>query len=747
VRLETGLSLGSAVRRPHGAPAGALDLGATGAVRSLWLGQIAPTGITVSAQLNAEGPALLAAAPDDGFAELTLSASLPVDAPHRFCRGVLVGLRPGTTYHLGVAVDGVIDTTRLGRFRTPPAGPHGFSFGFASCANTGSDAPVFDRIREHDLDFFLHMGDLHYQDIATNDEALFQAAYDAVFASPRQNALWRSLPMLYMWDDHDYGPDDSAANNPSRTAAVTAFRRRVPVVPHLPDALDGVYYSFRRGRVIFAILDGRSERGGGNIISAAQEAWLVGLMASAAPGEVLVIQSNVPWQSASGSDTWAGASAQRARIVAAIEEHMPNRVVVIAGDMHALAYVAPADALYGAPVLQAAPLHRSNSSKGGPYTIGPIQASQHQFGIVDVIDTGSGPLSIRFRGISVNGSTGTETVQIDETFALEPPPPPVLPAIASVEITPPEGEIGTVFTARPELAEGTMPVSYARQWRLDGVDVSGATAATYLASDPGALSCAVMPSNAAGTGATLVGGPVTVGPSAAPSDDMPVFLTLVWRADREVDANASNQVTAWRTRAGAHPFSKSAGATVTLATRNGRNVVRATGGSGSLSMATGLVTNLLQAVDINGSAGVPFSVFLAYCTFVDPTANSLLFYSPDASTAGTIWAFQRRAALSQLTRYRGQSRSQPVAAADGTLSTALLRWTGTGLPEVRNDLNAAQTVNIGTNTAMLAPLVLGAGTASGQADYMMVGLHAGALSDAEYEALRAFCIDRWGAAA
>jgi diadenosine tetraphosphatase ApaH/serine/threonine PP2A family protein phosphatase len=407
----------------------------TGAALSLWIGLVTPESVTATARLALGGEARLVAWPNGGDEAQHLSPPLATDPDHRFCRGTITGLMPDTDYHLGIAIGGSIDGTCLGRFRTPPSGAHGFSFGAASCAATGSNALVFDVIREHDLDFFVHAGDMHYEAIAIDEEALFHAAFDAVFAAPRQNALWRALPMLYMWDDHDYGPNDSDRTSPARDAALRAFRRRVPVAPASGDPADAVHYSFRRGRVRFVVTDLRSQRSpkaapdGPDkvVLGAAQTAWFAAELAAAREaGEFVCWINTKPWiaNAGPGLDHWGGFAAAREAIAAIIAaEGMAHRLWIVSGDMHALAFDDGSNNQWGGfPVCQAAPLDRLSSQKGGPYTVGPLAgpapwgSPTSQFGIFDVTDPGGETISIRFRGIAVDRLTGAETVAIDRIF-------------------------------------------------------------------------------------------------------------------------------------------------------------------------------------------------------------------------------------------------------------------------------------------------------------------------------------------
>ena len=78
----------------------------------------------------------------------------------------------------------------------------------------------------------------------------------------------------------------------------------------------------------------------------------------------------------------------------------------------------------------------------------------------------------------------------------DPPEPTFTP-----EVSPLTGPVGTVFTCTQGIWTG-MPSSKTYQWRRDGTNIGGATAATYTAvsADSGhTLTCVVTATNAAGT--------------------------------------------------------------------------------------------------------------------------------------------------------------------------------------------------------------------------------------------------------
>ena len=366
----------------------------------------------------------------------------------------VTGLRPDTEYRYAVEVDGEIEEDRQGRFRTFPDRPASFRVVLASCANTGSDHPVFDTIRGLDPLFFLHMGDFHYEDISRPERRLYRRAFDAVFASPRQSVLYRDVPVAYMWDDHDFGGNNSDRTSRGREAARLTYQEYVPHYP-LPAGRGDVpiYQAFTAGRVRFIVTDLRSARSpagsaddaGKTMMGAAQKAWFLRELLDAHRAGMLVAWvSTDPWieQKTQGSDRWGGYSTERREIADFIARHrIDGRLVVLSGDAHMLAMDDGTHSGYssaggrGFPVLHAAALDRRGSVKGGPYTEGPFpnrtRITRHdgQFAVMEVRDEGGPEICIEWSGRRQQLRTPivTELFHWERCFPAPPAPAPASP--------------------------------------------------------------------------------------------------------------------------------------------------------------------------------------------------------------------------------------------------------------------------------------------------------------------------------
>jgi hypothetical protein len=364
-------------------------------VEWMWSGGMTSRQATVVARLTAgrRRARLLLEGPGGGQLR---SAAVTADADG-IARLRAEGLAPATPYRYAVEVDGRPDRGRgRGRLVTFPEGPASFTLAVASCARTGSNGVVFDTIRRLDPLLYLMTGDLHYENIGSRDPDAFLDVYHRVLTAPAQAALYRAVPVDYVWDDHDYGPNDADAASPSRTAARRAYRQAVPHPP-LPTGPDGaIYHAFTVGRVRVVVTDTRSERTAQTMLGAAQRGWLLGELRRAGEHALVIWVNPDPWIDAArpGEDTWGGYAAERQMIADTIAGAAIRNLVMVSGDAHMVAIDDGTNSGYatagggGFPVLHAAALDRRGKVKGGPYSEGAYPGAG-RFGLVQVDDRGS----------------------------------------------------------------------------------------------------------------------------------------------------------------------------------------------------------------------------------------------------------------------------------------------------------------------------------------------------------------------
>jgi phosphodiesterase/alkaline phosphatase D-like protein len=132
---------------------------------------------TVAVQVNANVSGIrLKVATDAIFTSPVFGAA--VSSSKGIAKPTITGLAAATLYYYKVQKDGAdIANCPTGTFRTKPAAS--FKCCFGSCVLTGSNHAVFDTIRAENPDFFIHMGDRHYKDIAVASDSEHYEAFTA----------------------------------------------------------------------------------------------------------------------------------------------------------------------------------------------------------------------------------------------------------------------------------------------------------------------------------------------------------------------------------------------------------------------------------------------------------------------------------------------------------------------------------------------------------------------------------------
>lgn len=363
---------------------------------------------TVMFQQDVTG-ARLAASTSASMASPTYSD--PQDSVNKIARFEITGLSAATKYYIRAETESGLRDDVTGEITTAADGAHSFSFWTASCANSNSTHDIFNAIREALApDFGIHTGDFQYENETSTDVAVHRQNWLDVFASPSQAALYREVPMLVIWDDHDYGPDAADSTAPGRDAACEAFRSIFPS-PDLfieTDPTDAVYYKFERGRAVFLVTDLRSMRDPASdpdgptktTMGTAQKAWFKNELENNA-GKLIIWVSSLPW----AMGEWATHPDERVEIADAIKAAgVVGRFCIIHGDRHFVAIDDGANTDFatgggaGVPVFCAAPLHRTNTADQGTWSEGIYNDNNNQVGLVEIADAGGDTITVTFTG-------------------------------------------------------------------------------------------------------------------------------------------------------------------------------------------------------------------------------------------------------------------------------------------------------------------------------------------------------------
>ncbi len=265
---------------------------------------------------------------------------------------IIDGLKPATRYFYRVLLeDRPQQTAPLPSFVTAPeTGEKGrLRFAFGSCVGetaVAATAAWAELAARRDLgakaggfDLLLMLGDNHYGN--TTELAKLRTYYTA----HRLSAGWRELtahvPTYAIWDDHDFGPDNSDGTQPGKERSLEAFREFWPNPDFGEPENPGCYCTFQRGDVQFFMLDGRYHRSPDKapdgpektMFGAAQLAWLKrGLLASKAAIKILANGSE--WQTFGSNDSYSLYRTERDALFAWIDEQKIEGVILLSGDRH-----------------------------------------------------------------------------------------------------------------------------------------------------------------------------------------------------------------------------------------------------------------------------------------------------------------------------------------------------------------------------------------------------------------------------
>lgn len=234
------------------------------------------------------------------------------------------------------------------KFRTAPSeSARRARIAFGSCLQEpDSSAPALQGVALQKPDLWLMIGDNAYfpnADVSADLPTVIAEAnmmrWHVHFRRARGlSALTSSTPTLAIWDDHDFGPNNSGRGYAHKEAALRCFRRMWANRRFgLPDA-PGIFSTVRYGPVQLFLTDARFRRGSGHMLDRAQLDWLKDrLAASDAPVKLVVSSSQVL---ASGSvkkewDSWRRTSPDELQeLLAFIDENNIQGVVFLSGDVH-----------------------------------------------------------------------------------------------------------------------------------------------------------------------------------------------------------------------------------------------------------------------------------------------------------------------------------------------------------------------------------------------------------------------------
>jgi alkaline phosphatase D len=229
-----------------------------------------------------------------------------------------------------------------------------------SCIRQNRPQPIWDAVSRFQPDVLLLLGDNIYAD--TEDMAEMRAKYDALAANPGFAPLRRAVPIIAVWDDHDYGVNDGGREYPRRRESQQVFCDFFGAPADSPlRKQEGIYRAVTCGppgrSVQFICLDSRYHRSplkalarvervagqgpyvpdpdpAATVLGAEQWAWLATALEE--PAEIRIMLSSIQVAATEhGFEKWANFPAERARLFETIRQSGATGVILVSGDRHA----------------------------------------------------------------------------------------------------------------------------------------------------------------------------------------------------------------------------------------------------------------------------------------------------------------------------------------------------------------------------------------------------------------------------
>jgi len=272
--------------------------------------------------------------------KLTAVSNQAAKVPGQIFKSTINGLAPDTRYQYQVSIDGKADPNWKGSFKTAPIEGKSTAFRMAitSCMKIGRPQGSWNLLLDQQPDFHLTVGDTHYAD-TTNPTV--QLEHHLKYRREKEFAkVLQQVPTYAIWDDHDYGPNNSDGTAKGKEFSLAGWKQAWPNPPSGTSKTPGAFFKFSRGDVDFFVVDGRYHRSPNELpdddkkrmLGDAQFEWLLnGLKNSKAKFKIIASGSVLEHSKVDG---WRIFTFSRHRLFDAIKEHKISGVMYIGGDMH-----------------------------------------------------------------------------------------------------------------------------------------------------------------------------------------------------------------------------------------------------------------------------------------------------------------------------------------------------------------------------------------------------------------------------
>ena len=202
---------------------------ATGATQQLWLwsltGQLTTSSTDVICKYNKSENITIQYGTDPTFAAFS-SSTVAADA-FGYAKFSLASLTKTTVYYYRTSAASA-PTVFSPVYKFTTLGATSFKIVCGGCSASGTNTNLYNAYLAEQPLMYVQYGDLHYWNITSYDQGLYRRAQDHAWMMPKRSNLMRNVPLAYVWDDHDFGGDNSDSTSLAKLASQTEYRRGIP---------------------------------------------------------------------------------------------------------------------------------------------------------------------------------------------------------------------------------------------------------------------------------------------------------------------------------------------------------------------------------------------------------------------------------------------------------------------------------------------------------------------------------------
>lgn len=455
------------------------ETGPVARVSRVWCGGVTDSAFVVAFDVFAAVPCSLLVSTSANMSNpVTVGPITPVATPgvnsnYFPVKLTVTGRAPRTRYYYQIVV-GDAPESKIYSVRTFPTRgqPANAKIVFSSCLQGWSNkAPdtVFSAIAKEDPDLMISLGDTPYCDISVNDIRVSRDQTSRIWrGNPDFIKMCETIPISYMWSDHDSAGDDNSWDKVYASGATNeqilrngrkVYRETLPHYPFVQQQLgetdiDKVILTqvIDIGRVRIFLLDDRSQRrypvtgvtydtppaptylghnSGHEYWD--QFSWFAGAMQSAKDdGVKLVLFTTGSCWTAASLDAYSKYAPAEQTAICDVIRGLDTPAILLSADSHNggaddgqnTDFSTARDSKW--PQLAASPFHQANTTDGGPFYWSGVKNNVYvnntQYGVLSITDDGSTiSWGYQLKGNPIDPDTYASTVLVDVSSASRAP--------------------------------------------------------------------------------------------------------------------------------------------------------------------------------------------------------------------------------------------------------------------------------------------------------------------------------------